>query len=174
MALANQTYWAANSTFDEGGCGVYQAAGDKSYNQADVRAAFALVRVTTKDAAMERIPSGLFDLVMLDIEMAQGFSCGASDFIATPCNDLELLARLQAQLDVGKLNEAYTRFAPVEFLKHLQHESVLNVRLGDQTQAEMTVMYFDTIDLKQDSLKIYEQAMSLYFEKDFEEAAYLL
>jgi hypothetical protein len=40
---------------------------------------------------------------------------------------------------VGKLTEAYTRFAPVEFLKHLQHESVLNVRLGDQTQAEMTV-----------------------------------
>jgi hypothetical protein len=50
MALANQTYWSANSTFDEGGCGVYQAAGDKSYNQADVRAAFALVGVNTCDA----------------------------------------------------------------------------------------------------------------------------
>jgi vibriolysin len=50
MALANQTYWTANSTFDEGGCGVYQAAGDKFYNQADVRAAFALVGVNTCDA----------------------------------------------------------------------------------------------------------------------------
>jgi CheY-like chemotaxis protein len=57
---------------------------------------FQLSGVTTKDAAMERIQSGLFDLVMLDIEMAQGFSCGANDFIAIPCDDLEFLARLQA------------------------------------------------------------------------------
>lgn len=50
MALANQTYWTANSTFDEGGCGVYNAAGDKGYNQADVRTAFATVGVNTCDA----------------------------------------------------------------------------------------------------------------------------
>ena len=50
MALANQTYWTAGSTFDEGGCGVYNAAGDKGYNQADVRAAFAAVGVYTCDA----------------------------------------------------------------------------------------------------------------------------
>ena len=50
FALANQTYWTANSTFDEGGCGVYNATGDKGYNQADVRAAFAAVGVNTCDA----------------------------------------------------------------------------------------------------------------------------
>ena len=142
---------------------------------------FQMSAATTADKAMKKIQSGLFDLVMLDIEvaktdgfefvlairklyalnelpiillgdtnqtwdMAQGFSCGANDFIAIPCDDLELLARLQAQIDVGRLSEAYTRFAPVEFLKHLQHESVLNVCLGDQTQAEMTVMYLDIRD----------------------------
>jgi vibriolysin len=47
MALANQTYWTANSTFDAGACGVYKAAGDKGYNQADVVAAFNAVGVST-------------------------------------------------------------------------------------------------------------------------------
>ncbi|MFT4923928.1 MAG: vibriolysin [Phenylobacterium sp.] len=47
MALANQTYWTANSTFDEGACGVWSAAGDKGYNQADVAAAFTAVGVST-------------------------------------------------------------------------------------------------------------------------------
>jgi len=50
MALANQTYWTANSTFDQGGCGVYNAAGDLGFSQADVRAAFAVVGVNTCDA----------------------------------------------------------------------------------------------------------------------------
>ncbi len=45
MALANQTYWTANSTFDAGACGVESAAGDKGYNVADVTAAFAAVGV---------------------------------------------------------------------------------------------------------------------------------
>jgi vibriolysin len=45
MTLANQTYWTANSTFDEGACGVESAAGDKGYNVADVTAAFATVGV---------------------------------------------------------------------------------------------------------------------------------
>ncbi|NQZ07353.1 MAG: M4 family metallopeptidase [Algicola sp.] len=45
MALANQTYWTANSTFDAGACGVESAAGDKGYSVADVTAAFAAVGV---------------------------------------------------------------------------------------------------------------------------------
>ncbi|NQZ07352.1 MAG: M4 family metallopeptidase [Algicola sp.] len=45
MALANQTYWTANSTFDAGACGVESAADDKGYSVADVTAAFAAVGV---------------------------------------------------------------------------------------------------------------------------------
>ena len=33
MALANQTYWTANSTFDQGACGVESAATDKRLQQ---------------------------------------------------------------------------------------------------------------------------------------------
>ncbi|MFT4927684.1 MAG: vibriolysin [Phenylobacterium sp.] len=45
MALANQAYWTASSTFDAGACGVESAAGDKGYTVADVTAAFAAVGV---------------------------------------------------------------------------------------------------------------------------------
>jgi vibriolysin len=45
MTLANQSHWTANSTFDEGACGVELAAGTKGYTVADVTAAFATVGV---------------------------------------------------------------------------------------------------------------------------------
>ena len=72
MALANQTYWGANSTFDEGGCGVYQAAGDKGYNQADVRAAFAAVGVYTCDAPPPPPPGILENGVAQTLSGASG------------------------------------------------------------------------------------------------------
>ncbi len=45
MALANQAHWTANSTFDEGACGVEAAAQTKGYTVADVTAAFLAVDV---------------------------------------------------------------------------------------------------------------------------------
>ncbi|WDE05336.1 M4 family metallopeptidase [Thalassomonas viridans] len=45
MAKANQTYWTANSTFDEGACGVESAAEDLGHSKADVTAAFDAVGV---------------------------------------------------------------------------------------------------------------------------------
>ncbi|MEJ2765175.1 M4 family metallopeptidase [Photobacterium sp. MCCC 1A19761] len=45
FAVANQLYWTANSTFDQGGCGVVKAATDLGYNSDDVVSAFATVGV---------------------------------------------------------------------------------------------------------------------------------
>lgn len=45
FTLANQAYWTANSTFDQGACGVESAAEDKGYSKADVTDAFASVGV---------------------------------------------------------------------------------------------------------------------------------
>jgi vibriolysin len=72
MALANQTYWTANSTYDEGGCGVYNATADKGYNQADVRAAFAAVGVYTCDAPPPPPPGVLENGVAQTISGASG------------------------------------------------------------------------------------------------------
>jgi len=41
------------------------------------------------------------------------------------------------------LNQVYERFVPREFLKLLKKESILDIKLGDQTKQEMTVMFAD-------------------------------
>lgn len=46
MADANRLYWTANSTFNQGACGVETAAVNRGYVKADVTAAFASVGVT--------------------------------------------------------------------------------------------------------------------------------
>ncbi|SBS29528.1 Neutral protease precursor [Marinomonas spartinae] len=45
FAVANQLYWTANSTFDQGACGVAKAAKDLDYSVADVESAFKTVSV---------------------------------------------------------------------------------------------------------------------------------
>ena len=52
--------------------------------------------------------------------------------------------RLQAVFDnLAKLNKAYERFVPREFLSFLQKESIVEVQLGDQVQQEMSVLFSD-------------------------------
>ncbi len=41
------------------------------------------------------------------------------------------------------LNKSFSRFVPAELLKFLEKESVAQVKLGDQVQREMTVMFID-------------------------------
>jgi adenylate cyclase len=41
------------------------------------------------------------------------------------------------------LTEAYSRFVPREFLAHLNKESIVSVKLGDQVQGTMTVLFAD-------------------------------
>lgn len=46
FADANRLYWTANSTFNQGACGVEKAATNRNYTVADVTAAFSAVGVT--------------------------------------------------------------------------------------------------------------------------------
>ncbi len=105
MALANQTYWTANSTFDEGGCGVYNAAGDKGYNQADVRAAFAAVGVNTCDAPPPPPPGVLEDGVAQTISGASGSETFFT--MDTPANVVSLTFTMSGGSGDADL---YTRF----------------------------------------------------------------
>jgi len=45
MVDANRLYWTANSTFNDGACGVEKAAANRGYKVADVTAAFSVVGV---------------------------------------------------------------------------------------------------------------------------------
>ena len=44
-------------------------------------------------------------------------------------------------LNLKKLNEAYLRFVPKEFLKLLRKDSITNIVLGDHSSIEMTIMF---------------------------------
>ena len=53
----------------------------------------------------------------------------------------ELIQQHNAQMD--SLLGAYGRFVPHDFLRFLQKESIVDVRLGDQVEREMTVLFSD-------------------------------
>ena len=56
-----------------------------------------------------------------------------------------LLYRKQEKLNQNlvELNEAYERFVPNQFLKLLNKDSIVDVKIGDQTQREMSVLFAD-------------------------------
>ncbi len=45
--------------------------------------------------------------------------------------------------NISKMTEAYSRFVPRQFLDFLGKKSYIDIRLGDQVQKEMTVMFSD-------------------------------
>jgi predicted ATPase/class 3 adenylate cyclase len=73
---------------------------------------------------------------------------------AFPARRVETLGLLSSQMAVSLQNaqlydrqqdlvKAYARFVPHEFLRTLGHESILDVRLGDQVAQTMTVLFSD-------------------------------
>lgn len=45
--------------------------------------------------------------------------------------------------EINALNRSYRRFVPEQFLHYLGHPSVVNVKLGDQVQKDMTILFSD-------------------------------
>jgi len=76
-------------------------------------------------------------------DLVQGFNAGANDFLTKPFVKNELLARIKTHIRLAKINAAYGRFVPHDFLRFLGHESIVDVQLGDQIQKEMTVLFSD-------------------------------
>ena len=59
--------------------------------------------------------------------------------VAQRLNDLKQLV-LEQQM---RLTEAYQRFVPEQLLSNLEKESILDVKLGDQVQKEMSILFSD-------------------------------
>ncbi len=55
----------------------------------------------------------------------------------------EVSERKRAYIELDKTNQAYSRFVPKEFLYLLDQESIINVKLGDQVQMDMSVLFAD-------------------------------
>ena len=76
-------------------------------------------------------------------DVLEGFSAGANDYLSKPFNKKELLARIKTHLNLLKINSAYGRFVPHDFLRFLGHESILEVKLGDHVERDMTILFSD-------------------------------
>lgn len=102
------------------------------------------------------------------LDKVKAFSVGGVDYITKPFQVEEVLARVKTHLmlrllnkklqesnnelerrvakrtaELAQLNAIYERFVPREFLAFLQKKSILDVRLGDQIQQELTIVFSD-------------------------------
>jgi adenylate cyclase len=70
-------------------------------------------------------------------------SVKSSDEVADLCDGFNDMAQHVRDYisQITKISESYYRFAPKEFLKYLGKESILDVRLGDQVEKTMSVMF---------------------------------
>ena len=101
-------------------------------------------------------------------DKVKAFQVGGVDYVTKPFQFEEIMARVEAHLNLQRLQQAlkqlnedleervrdrtaqlaelnvsYERFVPQEFLSLLGKESILSVSLGDQVQQSMTVMFTD-------------------------------
>ena len=76
-------------------------------------------------------------------DLVTGFSSGANDYLAKPFSKHELLARINTHLHLLNINKSYSRFVPFSFMRELERDTILDVRLGDHVHKEMTVLFSD-------------------------------
>jgi signal transduction histidine kinase/class 3 adenylate cyclase/CheY-like chemotaxis protein len=96
----------------------------------------------------EEFPVNELPIVMLTAknqlsDLIEGLESGANDYLTKPISKHELMARLKMHLQLSKLNQAYNRFVPRQFLQFLNKESIVDVQLGDQVQKDMSILFSD-------------------------------
>jgi signal transduction histidine kinase/class 3 adenylate cyclase/ActR/RegA family two-component response regulator len=76
-------------------------------------------------------------------DLVEAFKLEANDYLVKPISKKELLARVKTHLNLLHINQSYSRFVPIEFFKALGRDNILDVRLGDQVEEEVAVLFSD-------------------------------
>lgn len=76
-------------------------------------------------------------------DLVEGLTYGANDYLAKPFSKDEFLARIKTHINLMRINMAYGHFVPHEFLLNLGRDSIMDVRRGDQSAREVTIMFAD-------------------------------
>ncbi len=96
----------------------------------------------------ETHPPNLLPIIMLTAnnqvsDLVEGMESGANDYLTKPFSKGELITRIRTHVQLSLVNIAYSNFVPLEFLKLLEKDSIVDVRLGDHVQKRMTVLFAD-------------------------------
>ncbi|MDY6804202.1 MAG: ATP-binding protein [Cyanobacteriota bacterium] len=96
----------------------------------------------------EKCPAENLPILMLTAknqvaDLVAGFEFGANDYLTKPFAKDELLTRIKTHIKLSKITNAYGRFVPEDYLKLLDKESILDVKLGDRVSKEMAIFFSD-------------------------------
>ncbi|MBD2043674.1 ATP-binding protein [Microcoleus sp. FACHB-672] len=99
----------------------------------------------------EKFPAHELPIVLLTAknqvsDLLEGLDAGANDYLTKPISKYELLARIKTHINLANISRAYGRFVPHEFLQLLNKESIIDVKLGDSVQQEMSILFSDIRD----------------------------
>ncbi|MEM4271255.1 MAG: adenylate/guanylate cyclase domain-containing protein, partial [Candidatus Pacearchaeota archaeon] len=70
----------------------------------------------------------------------------ANDTIAKPFTKEKLISKIRSVINLSKINQAYKRFVPPEFIGLLNKKDISELKLGDHVKKRMTVLFSDLRD----------------------------
>ncbi len=76
-------------------------------------------------------------------DIVQGLDTGANDYLTKPFSKDELLSRIKTHLNLHSINKAMGKFVPGPFLRAIGRDSITEVKLGDLSDQEVTVLFSD-------------------------------
>lgn len=79
-------------------------------------------------------------------DLVTGFNSGANDYLTKPFSKGELLSRIKTHLNLNTIHRATSKFVPSEFVRSVGKESITDIKLGDHTEKNVTVLFSDIRD----------------------------